>query len=235
MDTSVGLVQAYLHINGYFTVAEYQVLEAYRGSHARSVPDLDILAFRFARAGHDVIRGAGRHPLGGRRFVPGPILQCPTDRPDMIVGEVKEGAARFNQAMRAPVVLEIALARFGCCSDEHARELTRQLLSRGSVISPAGRPVRMIAFGATPDRDRHGTWTTIPNAAHRAVPSGLSSGALGHPAARADQRSRLGCAVPPREVGRRGARQPGTGRHPEGEDQWWRANAPRRMSDGASC
>jgi hypothetical protein len=29
MDTSVALVQAYLHVNGYFTVAEYPVLEAY--------------------------------------------------------------------------------------------------------------------------------------------------------------------------------------------------------------
>jgi hypothetical protein len=30
VDTSVALVQAYLHVNGYFTVAEYSVLEAYR-------------------------------------------------------------------------------------------------------------------------------------------------------------------------------------------------------------
>ena len=36
MDTSVALVQAYLHVNGYFTVAEYPVLEAFRGEHARS-------------------------------------------------------------------------------------------------------------------------------------------------------------------------------------------------------
>ena len=71
MDISVALVQAYLHINGYFTVAEYQVLEAYRGGHARSVTDLDILAFRFARAGHDVIRGSVvAHSVAGH--------SCPT-------------------------------------------------------------------------------------------------------------------------------------------------------------
>jgi hypothetical protein len=40
MDMAVALVQAYLHVNGYFTVAEYPVLEAYRGNHARSVTDL---------------------------------------------------------------------------------------------------------------------------------------------------------------------------------------------------
>lgn len=28
MDTAVGLVQAYLRVNGYFTVAEYPVLDA---------------------------------------------------------------------------------------------------------------------------------------------------------------------------------------------------------------
>ena len=47
MDTCVALVQAYLHVNGYFTVAEYPVLEAYRGNRARIVTDLDILACRF--------------------------------------------------------------------------------------------------------------------------------------------------------------------------------------------
>ena len=57
MDTAVALVQAYLNVNGYFTVVEYPVLEASRGGHARSVTDLDILALRFAGAGHDVIRG----------------------------------------------------------------------------------------------------------------------------------------------------------------------------------
>ena len=89
MDTSVALVQAYLHVNGYFTVAEYPVLEAFRDEHARSVTDLDILAFRFAGAGHDVVRGRGHRPLGGQALATDPVLGCPADRPDMIVGEVK--------------------------------------------------------------------------------------------------------------------------------------------------
>lgn len=138
------------------------MLEAYRGDHARAVTDLDILAIRFAGAGHDVIRGRGRRPLGGRALVPDTILGCPTDRPDMIVGEVKEGAARLNPAMRDPVVLEVALARFGCCAGEHAADLTRQLLSRGHAVTPAGHAVRMVAFGDTPDNHRQGPWTTVP-------------------------------------------------------------------------
>ena len=162
MDTSVALVQAYLHVNGYFTVAEYPVLEAFRGEHARSVTDLDILAFRFAGAGHDVIRGRGRRPLGGRALAPDPILGCPADRPDMIVGEVKEGAARLNPAMRNPVVIEVALARFGCSPPEDAPALARQLLAQGHATTVAGHSIRMIAFGDIPDTDRQGPWTTVP-------------------------------------------------------------------------
>ena len=102
MDTAVALVQAYLRINGYFTVAEYPVLETYGREHARTVTDLDILAFRFAGAGHEVIRSRGRHRDVSRGAGTDPLLRCPADRPDMIVGEVKEGAARFNAAVRGP-------------------------------------------------------------------------------------------------------------------------------------
>ena len=159
MDTCVALVQAYLHVNGYFTVAEYPVLESYRGGHARTVTDLDILAFRFAGAGHNVVRGRERTPLGNR--VTDPILRCPVDRPDMIVGEVKEGSARFNAAMRDPAVLEVALARFGCCPPKHVREVTQQLLSRGHVVTPGGHSVRMVAFGDVSANTPPATWTTI--------------------------------------------------------------------------
>lgn len=50
MDTSVALVQSYLHVNGYFTVAEYPVQEAQRAGTPRTVTDVDVLAFRFPRA-----------------------------------------------------------------------------------------------------------------------------------------------------------------------------------------
>ena len=151
MDTSVALVQAYLQVNGYFTVVEYPVLEAFRGDHARAVTDLDVLAFRFAGAGHDVIRGRGQRPLSGRTAGVDPALGCPTDRPDMIVGEVKEGAARLNDAMRDPAVLAIALVRFGCCAPEHATGLTAKLLASGHVTAPGGHSIRIVAFGDAGD------------------------------------------------------------------------------------
>jgi hypothetical protein len=161
MDTSVALVQAYLHVNGYFTVAEYPVLEAFQGDPARTVTDLDILAFRFTGAGHEVISGRRQQARLKRGTETDPLLRCPSERPDMIVGEVKEGVARFNDAMRDPAVFEIALARFGCCPPEHVTGVVRQLLSQGHAIAPGGHSVRMVAFGDVLDDGRTRTWMTV--------------------------------------------------------------------------
>ena len=162
MDTAVALVQAYLQINGYFTVVEYPVLESSKRGPARSVTDLDVLAVRFIGAGHEVIRGHGHRPISGQVFEPDPALGCPSDRPDMIVGEVKEGPARFNPATRDPDVLQIALARFGCCGSEEAGEVARTLLARGHVDAPSGHALRMVAFGSVPDAGAGGHWHTVP-------------------------------------------------------------------------
>ena len=161
MDTAVALVQAYLNANGYFTVVEYPVVEALRHEPARSVTDLDVLAFRFAGAGHEVIRAGRTEALDSRAFEPDPALGCSTDHSDMIVGEVKEGPARFNAALRDPRVIEVALARFGCCRPDEAADLTRRLLARGHVDTPAGHAIRMVAFGATSQHDEPGRWKTV--------------------------------------------------------------------------
>ncbi len=162
MDTAVALVRAYLNVNGYFTVVEYPVLEASRGGPARSVTDLDVLAVRFSGAGHEVIRGRSHPPMGARTFEPDPALGCPSDRPDMIVGEVKEGPARFNAATRDADVLQIALARFGCCDPEHASELARALLAQGHVDAPSGHRLRMVAFGSVAEEDGgRNRWHTV--------------------------------------------------------------------------
>ena len=149
MDTCVALVQAYLHLNGYFTVVEYPVIEASARGHARALTDLDILAVRFPGASLDVVEGRAHQRFAGTG--PDPALHCPSDRVDMIVGEVKEGAARFNSAMRDPAVLAVALARFGCCSPDGATDVAHQLLAHGRAETHDGHHVRMIAFGNAPD------------------------------------------------------------------------------------
>lgn len=147
MDAAVGIVQAYLRVNGYLTVAEYPVLEAARAGGYRTVTDLDILAIRFPRAGRLV---AGVEPEG-QRFEPDPALGCPPEAPDMLIGEVKEGRARLNPAMRDPRVLGVALARFGCCPPQDAARSAEALLRNGHVTTAGGHRARIVAFGAGED------------------------------------------------------------------------------------
>ena len=170
MDTAVALVQAYLHVNGYFTVAEYPVLEAQRADHhVRTVTDLDVLAYRFPGAGHYLVGGGGHRPAAERSICAvDPVLASPADESDMIVGEVKEGPARLNRALRDPAVLEVALTRFGCCTAEEAPGLAQQLLKHGRAATGAGHVIRVVAFGdAGPEQGRRagrGPWHTVPMA-----------------------------------------------------------------------
>ncbi|WP_323844321.1 hypothetical protein [Microbulbifer magnicolonia] len=146
MDTSVALVSAYLQVNGYFCITEYPLLESSRGE-ITTVSDLDVLAFRFPGAGREVRLHKHDKIVGDTRFEPDPALDSPTDQPDMIVGEVKRGRARFNSAARRPEVLAAALMRFGCCEPKHAHSLAQKLVHSGEETSARGHIVRMIAFG----------------------------------------------------------------------------------------
>ena len=145
MDNAVALVQAYLHINGYFSVAEYPVIEAMgKGKHYRMATDLDILAFRFPGAGRLIPGRQGDQRL----YAPDPVLRCPDDQADMLVGEVKEGHAVLNRGATDPSVLRTMLARFGCCPMHDTGQLVQQLIRKGRATAPSGHRVRLVAFGS---------------------------------------------------------------------------------------
>lgn len=148
MDPAVALVRAYLHVNGYFTVTEYPVLEAVEAGGYRTVTDLDLLAFRFPGAGRRV-DGGGPRGLDG--FEPDPELDAPADRTDMIVAEVKEGPAALNRAATDPAVLQVALARFGCCPASQVDGAVGTLQRDGRATLPNGHVVRLVAFGLPPE------------------------------------------------------------------------------------
>ena len=162
MDTAVALTQAYLHVNGYFTVTEYPVLEAMGTRPVRTVTDLDILAYRFPHAGHGAVGNQPRRLLSGAEFAVDPVLGSPIDRADMIVGEVKEGRPRLNRAMRDPAVLATALSRFGCCPPEDSRSLTREALRTGTALTPAGHAIRIVVFADAEGPVRHDPWLIVP-------------------------------------------------------------------------
>lgn len=147
MDPAVALVQAYLRVNGYFTVAEYPVLEATRRGGYRMATDLDLLAFRFPGAGR-YVSGARGEDGSRERFVADPALGAPPDDPDMLIGEVKEGRAELNTATRNREVLRAALIRFGCCSPDAVGEAVGNVLDHGRTTLPNGHRVRIVAFGS---------------------------------------------------------------------------------------
>jgi len=156
MDNAVGLVRAYLHLNGYFTVTEFPVVEALDGGGYRTATDLDVLAFRFARAASDPSTHGREGVSGDEPRFPDSELGVPVTASDMLIGEVKEGRADMNKAMHDPAVLAAALVRFGCCEAEQAPEIVGTTLSRGSAMTPGGHRIRMVMFGSSPTGTRSG-------------------------------------------------------------------------------
>jgi hypothetical protein len=150
MDNAVALVQAYLRVNGYFTVAEYPVLEAApKDGGYRTVTDLDVLALRLPHAGRLVAR-SGHGSVDDRvETLLDPALGASPDRGDMIVGEVKEGQGALNEAATEPAVLRTALVRFGCCPAEAVDLLVTDLMRKGRARLPVGHEIRMVVFGST--------------------------------------------------------------------------------------
>ena len=152
MDTAVGLVEAYLRVNGYFTVTEYPVVETCKYGDHRTATDLDVLAFRFPGAGRLVPFQAGKaaSDTGIPAFAPDPHLGGISDQADMLIGEVKEGRAELNSAARDPVVLRAVLNRFGCCTPDHVPDVVEALLRHGRARTHCGHLVRLVAFGSLP-------------------------------------------------------------------------------------
>lgn len=157
MDNAVALVQAYLQLNGYFTVIEYPVIEAMRNENYRMSTDLDVLAFRFPGSGHALV-GDKKETS---RFVTDPELECPTDYADMIIAEVKEGRAELNHGATNPDVICTALKRFGCCQMDEVETMVKTLIRKGRVITPANHQLRLLAFGTSGEKPSNNRYKVI--------------------------------------------------------------------------
>jgi hypothetical protein len=134
-----------------FPIQDYSpnILETVQRGGYRTVTDLDILAVRFPGAGIVVPKASASSKSKWTVLPPDPLLGAVADRTDMIIGEVKEGRAEVNSAVRNPLALRTALARFGCCSPAQALELARRILQRGHALTDAGHSVTLVAFGST--------------------------------------------------------------------------------------
>jgi len=162
VNTAVGLVETYLRLNGYFTATEYQVQHPVPGQPGKyeTATDLDILAIRLPWAAETVLRHPARP--GELRcevlLANDPALAPAPDLPDVLIGEVKEGAAELNRRLKTPDVLHAALRRIGCCPEEHIADAAAALLQRGEVIlqPPRGAAcrVRLASFCGYVDEER---------------------------------------------------------------------------------
>jgi len=146
MDNAVALVRAYLQLNGYFTITEYPVVRKTGDGSFRTLTEVDVAAFHL--------------PNGEPDFEPDPALKVPRDQADMIIGEVKEGRARINEAATDPDVIAKILKRFGCSTVAEAHKSARALLANGAIDTRAGHRVRLLAFGTSPN-DVPGPYLTV--------------------------------------------------------------------------
>lgn len=149
MDAGTSLVQAYLHVNGYFTATDYPLVELVPDAGPRAVTDIDMMAVRF---GHRRENHLGNTDTGPVIVKTDPMLNSPNDRTDMIVAEVKQGRAQINPGSKNRHALAATLVRFGCCQIDEAPGLVRKLLHRGYVQSPNGHSIRMVLFASHGDR-----------------------------------------------------------------------------------
>jgi len=157
MDTAVSLVQAYLYANGYFTITEYPILEQIGTDTPRTVTDIDVLAVRFPGAG---AINAGVN-TSGITLEPDPELDLSEDMIDVIIGEVKEGAAELNKAARDPAVLTAVCGRIGRISPEIAEGIVADLIETGTAIHPAAIRLRQMVFASRPPAKRRVPYTWV--------------------------------------------------------------------------
>lgn len=152
MNAGVAVVRAYLRLNGYLVLDEVPIVLPDGLGGYRTHTDVDIVAVRFPRVRMGVPDAEGRiaDPIDTD-----PTLDVPADAIDVIIGEVKEGRAHLNRAVRTPQTLRMGLARVGVC-DERELEWTVDSLADHAAVrlddSMPVRQVRLVAFGSGTSR-----------------------------------------------------------------------------------
>jgi hypothetical protein len=156
VDIAVNLVESYLRLSGYLTLSEFEV-QRRSDTGFETVTDVDIMALRLPG---DVFAGDPHGEEDCRLLLlQDPILELEPDMTDLIIGEVKQGAAEFNPGIRSHVVLHSMLRRVGHLYDESLEEVVSALQEDGVRMSPArgGGDIRtrLVAFGRSPHCDLH--------------------------------------------------------------------------------
>lgn len=129
MDTAVGIVRSYLELCGYFVLSELPVRERV-GRDYRDVTDIDIVAVRFPHP-PSAAGVVSENPLD-LLLGSDPQLQTFAEGVDVIIGEVKEGRAEINPALRHQETIAFALRRLGCCPAAQVAQQAIAIAHRGA-------------------------------------------------------------------------------------------------------
>jgi hypothetical protein len=157
VDIGVDLVEAYLRLNGYFTITEFEVLRETTPGTYQNVTDVDVIAVRFPGAIYIAdSHGKGESPA---LLVHDPVLDLDDDTVDVIIGEVKQGEAVFNPGLTDHHTLHTVLQRVAWLYEDGVHQVARDLEKR-LVCYQAGPPdrrvrTRLVAFGRSPVNNLH--------------------------------------------------------------------------------
>lgn len=152
MDIGVDLVEAYLRLNGYFTISEFEVQRETSPGVFQTITDVDIIGLRLPGP----VYIADSHGKGGSPalLVEDPVLEHEEDTIDVIIGEVKQGEAVFNPGLTDHHTLHTVLQRVSWLYevDVHdvARDLEEHLVCRQATHGGTIVRTRLVAFGRSP-------------------------------------------------------------------------------------
>jgi hypothetical protein len=157
MDIAVNLVENYLRLNGYLTLSEFEVTRRRDDGQFETVTDVDIMALRLPG---DTYAG---DPHGDDEcrmlLINDPVLELEPEVTDVIIGEVKQGPAEFNEGIRSHEALHSMLRRVGWLYDEPIDDVIEALQATRLRRSPArgGGEIRtrLVAFGRSDQVDLH--------------------------------------------------------------------------------
>lgn len=150
MDVATDLVEAFLRLNGYFTMSEIPIQALNHRGDWETVTDIDILALRFP--GPIYLASTSDDALADYLEIPGLPLLLEEDTIDVIVGEVKQGEARFNKALSDEQVLRNALHPLAWIYTDGDLDMVVRDLGEDQVCYTQARGggmirTRLVAFG----------------------------------------------------------------------------------------
>jgi len=156
MDIAVNLVEAYLRLNGYLTLSEFDVQRRGPNGQYETVTDVDIVGLRFPGD----LGVVDEHDDCRLLLIEDPVLRLRPDLIDVILGEVKQGEAQFNPGITRHEVLHSVLQRlewaYGSPIEAVVEDLRDHGISEVAACNGKGQVrTRLVAFGRSPATDLH--------------------------------------------------------------------------------